>query len=231
MFRPKIPGRDPDPVTWYGAEGYKMKKPNLGGITKALGSVTKLASGVVSQGMSMMGGGAPGGGDAGGGAGAGGPGGGGGPGGAGGPGTGGSMYTPIGVYPLAQTAPISINIQVSGKDMAASAGSGKDEEIGQPPSMTDNTVDAEEQGLLGGLTGRGRSSQRGAGKGAGRGAGKGAGRGAAGKQPPARAGRGGKRQKYIESTSIEEEDSVYYFDEASIPSLAFVLVAFSILLL
>jgi hypothetical protein len=225
MFRPKIPGRDPDPITWYGAEGYKPKKPNLGGLTKALGSVTKLASGVVSQGMSMMGGGAPGGGgDAGGGA-AGGPGGGGGPGGAGGPGTGGSMYTPIGVYPLAQTSPISINIQVSGQDMAASAGSGKDEEIGQPPSMTDNTVDAD-QGLLGGLAGGlggGDRSQRRGGRGAGgRGAG---GRGAGGR------GAGGRRrgQKYIESTAIEE-DSVY-FDPTTIPSFAFMGAALSILLL
>ena len=229
MFRPRIPGRDPDTATWSsGAEGYG-KKPNLGGLTKALGSVAKVATGALSQGMSMMGGGAPGGGgDAGGGGGApGGAGGVGGPGGAGGPGTGGSMYTPIGVYPLAQTSPISINIQVSGKDMAASAGSGRDEEIGQPPSMTDNTVDT--GGLLGGLTGGGRKKDgRPQAKGkTGRGAGAGG-----GARAGARGGAGGgrRRGKYIESTSIEEEDSVY-FDPTTVPSLAFIGAALSILLL
>jgi hypothetical protein len=130
------------------------------------------------------------------------------------------MYTPIGVYPLAQTAPISINIQVSGKDMAASAGSGKDEEIGQPPSMTTNTVAEEEDtGLLGGLlSGSGENK-------------------AAKKSPKTPKNKGGRpqatggrrRQKYIESTSIEE-DSVY-FDDTTVPSLAFVAVALSILLL
>jgi hypothetical protein len=62
------------------------------------------------------------------------------PGGSGGPG--GGSYSPVSISP----APIKINIQLSGKDMAASSGV-FEEDIGGPPGMTNNTMAGGDPGM------------------------------------------------------------------------------------
>lgn len=205
------------------SEGYKPKKINIG---KVFSSVTKVAGGLVKTATGLASGAMGGGGDAGGGGGdtgggAGGPGGGGGPGGpggGGGPGLGGTVYTPMGVYPTAQTSPIHINVVVSGEGVSASQGGGPDDQIGIPQA-TNNTVDDDSGGgLLGGLLGGGGAkTSKGAPKG---GAPKGAPKGGA---PRGGAKRG--RSRYTEFSEILQGTDV------NVSLVTFSLVALLILFL
>ena len=194
------------------SEEYKAKI-NIGkvfsSVTKAAGGLLKTATGLASG--AMGGGGDAGGGDTGGGA--------GGPGGGGGPGLGGTVYTPMGVYPTAQTSPIHINVVVSGEGVSASQGGGPDDQIGIPQA-TNNTLDDDSGGgLLGGLLGGGGGAKtsKGAPKG---GAPKGAPRGGA---PRGGARRG--RSKYTEFSEILQGTDV------NVSLVTFGLVALLILLL
>ena len=199
------------------SEGYKI---NIG---KVFGSVTKAAGGLLKTATGLASGAMGGGGDAGGGDAGGGPGGpGGGPGGGGGPGLGGTVYTPMGVYPTAQTSPIHINVVVSGEGVSASQGGGPDDQIGIPQA-TNNTVDDDSGGgLLGGLLGGGGAkTSKGAPKGgAPKGAPKGASKGGA---PRGGARRG--RSKYTEFSEILQGTDV------NVSLMTFSLVALLILLL
>jgi len=150
-----------------------MASSAMGSMGSAVGGAVQSAGGLggIAEDAALLGAGALGaralmGGGGGGGMGA--PGGGmmygapGAPGGSGGPG--GGSYSPISISP----APIKINIQLSGKDMAASSGV-FEEDIGGPPGMTNNTMaapgaeeveEAEEEdaapagGMFGGMFGK-----------------------------------------------------------------------------
>ena len=70
------------------------------------------------------------------------------PGAPGAPGGAASVYSPIQMWPPSPPPPIKINIQISGKDMAASSGAFGDEIIGKPSTKTEAEAedDAEEPG-------------------------------------------------------------------------------------
>ena len=196
------------------SEGYKIN------ISKVFSSVTKAAGGLVKTATGLASGAMGGGGDAGGGDAGGGPGG---PGGGGGPGLGGTVYTPMGVYPTAQTSPIHINVVVSGEGVSASQGGGPDDQIGIPQA-TNNTVDDDSGGgLLGGLLGGGGAkTSKGAPKG---GAPKGAPKGGAPRGGAPRGGARRGRSKYPEFSEILQGTDV------NVSLVTFGLVALLILLL